>query len=260
MTIANAHIGVVIKGKLAYRLLRRDRRDDQRGRGYYARPGHLPYLYAGAEVVEFSPRRVEGDGGRPSQQTWRPHASPVCRRSFKLTSGTSSDGSRPTDSATMGHEADMPSVKDEKEILEIDGREVRITSRQGVLPERGETSRPGQPLSAVRRNRSCPPWAGALCSFTFPERRDGASFFQKRVPDPRRRGCRPTSVSTPNGTDRGRWLQPISRTSRGRSIWDASASMSGPTCGHARVRGRAAVGSRPQPARTSTHVRAAAVS
>jgi hypothetical protein len=48
------HWGVVLKGKLKFT-------DDSgdtvisAGEAYYMPPGHLPYLYAGTEVVEFSP-------------------------------------------------------------------------------------------------------------------------------------------------------------------------------------------------------------
>jgi hypothetical protein len=50
------HWGVVLKGKLKYTS------DDgeftaSAGEAYYAPPGHLPYLYAGTEVIEFSPTR-----------------------------------------------------------------------------------------------------------------------------------------------------------------------------------------------------------
>ena len=50
------HWGVVLKGKLKYT-------DDsgetiiEAGEAYYMAPGHLPYLYAGTEVVEFSPTK-----------------------------------------------------------------------------------------------------------------------------------------------------------------------------------------------------------
>src|SRR4029079_16906155 len=48
------HWGVVMKGKLKYTT------DDgdvvaEAGDAYYVGPGHLPFLYAGTEVVEFSP-------------------------------------------------------------------------------------------------------------------------------------------------------------------------------------------------------------
>lgn len=48
------HWGVVLKGRLKYT------GDDgetvvEAGEAYYVPPGHLPYLYAGTEVVEFSP-------------------------------------------------------------------------------------------------------------------------------------------------------------------------------------------------------------
>lgn len=48
------HWGVVLKGKLKY-----DTGDGElvieAGEAYYVPPGHVPYLYAGTEVVEFSP-------------------------------------------------------------------------------------------------------------------------------------------------------------------------------------------------------------
>jgi hypothetical protein len=49
------HWGVVLKGKLAYRYSDGSEETIDEGEAYYARPGHLPYLYAGTEVVEFSP-------------------------------------------------------------------------------------------------------------------------------------------------------------------------------------------------------------
>jgi hypothetical protein len=50
------HWGVVLKGKLKYT------GDDgetiiEAGEAYYVAPGHLPYLYAGTEVIEFSPTK-----------------------------------------------------------------------------------------------------------------------------------------------------------------------------------------------------------
>jgi hypothetical protein len=49
------HWGVVLKGKLTYRYTDGTEETITEGEAYYARPGHLPYLYAGTEVVEFSP-------------------------------------------------------------------------------------------------------------------------------------------------------------------------------------------------------------
>jgi hypothetical protein len=48
------HWGVVLKGKVKFSS------DDgetviEAGEAYYIAPGHLPYLYAGTEVIEFSP-------------------------------------------------------------------------------------------------------------------------------------------------------------------------------------------------------------
>lgn len=48
------HWGVVLKGKLRYRTGDGET-SIEAGEAYYVAPGHLPYLYAGTEVVEFSP-------------------------------------------------------------------------------------------------------------------------------------------------------------------------------------------------------------
>jgi hypothetical protein len=48
------HWGVVLKGKLEYRSADGDIVVNA-GEAYYVPPGHLPYLYAGTEVIEFSP-------------------------------------------------------------------------------------------------------------------------------------------------------------------------------------------------------------
>jgi hypothetical protein len=50
-----AHWGVVLKGKLTYRYSDGTEETIGEGEAYYARPGHLPFLHAGTEVVEFSP-------------------------------------------------------------------------------------------------------------------------------------------------------------------------------------------------------------
>ncbi len=49
------HMGYVVKGKLKFTYS--DGREEvyETGDAYYAPPGHLPTLYAGSEVVEFSP-------------------------------------------------------------------------------------------------------------------------------------------------------------------------------------------------------------
>jgi len=49
------HWGIVLKGKLTYRYTDGSEETIQNGEAYYARPGHTPFLHAGAEVVEFSP-------------------------------------------------------------------------------------------------------------------------------------------------------------------------------------------------------------
>lgn len=49
------HLGYVVKGKVKYTF--GDGREEvyEAGDAYYAPAGHLPFLYAGSEVVEFSP-------------------------------------------------------------------------------------------------------------------------------------------------------------------------------------------------------------
>jgi hypothetical protein len=50
------HWGVVMKGKLKYSSADGDIVVEA-GEAYYVPPGHLPYLYAGTEVIEFSPTK-----------------------------------------------------------------------------------------------------------------------------------------------------------------------------------------------------------
>lgn len=49
------HLGYVVAGKVRFRF--EDGREEvyEAGDAYYAPPGHTPYLYEGAEIVEFSP-------------------------------------------------------------------------------------------------------------------------------------------------------------------------------------------------------------
>jgi hypothetical protein len=48
------HWGYVIKGKVVYHYADGDD-EITAGEAYYARPGHTPEIFAGSEVVEFSP-------------------------------------------------------------------------------------------------------------------------------------------------------------------------------------------------------------
>ena len=50
------HWGVVLKGRLKYMSPHGDTIIEA-GEAYYIPPGHVPYLYAGTEVVEFSPTK-----------------------------------------------------------------------------------------------------------------------------------------------------------------------------------------------------------
>ena len=48
------HWGYVVKGKMAFRFADREETYEA-GDAFYAPPGHTPVMFAGAEVVEFSP-------------------------------------------------------------------------------------------------------------------------------------------------------------------------------------------------------------
>jgi hypothetical protein len=54
------HMGYVIKGKLAFRSAEGEETFEG-GDAYYVGPGHTPILYAGTEVVEFSPTAKLGE-------------------------------------------------------------------------------------------------------------------------------------------------------------------------------------------------------
>jgi hypothetical protein len=49
------HWGVVVKGKVKYTTVDGDETTIEAGEAYYVPAGHLPFLYAGTEVIEFSP-------------------------------------------------------------------------------------------------------------------------------------------------------------------------------------------------------------
>ena len=97
----------------------------------------------------------------------------------------------------------MPSKKDDVEILQIDGHEVRITSPGKVFfPERDETKldlvnhylRFAEPVMRTMGGRP-------LLLQRFPQGATGPSFFQKRIPDTAPSWLETTIVSTPNGTE-----------------------------------------------------------
>jgi len=90
-----------------------------------------------------------------------------------------------------------------EEVLDIAGREVRITSPGKVFfPERGETKldlvnhyvRCAEPLMRTMGDRP-------LLLQRFPNGATGTSFFQKRIPESAPEWLQTTIVSTPNGTE-----------------------------------------------------------
>src|SRR5688572_12203655 len=93
-------------------------------------------------------------------------------------------------------------TKSEETLLELDGREVRITSPDRVFfPERGETKLDlvryyesvREPLMATMGGRP-------VLLQRFPEGAGGTNFFQKRVPKDAPDWLQTAVVSTPNGT------------------------------------------------------------
>jgi DNA ligase D len=91
---------------------------------------------------------------------------------------------------------------DDAQVLELAGREVRITSPDKVLfPERGETkldlvryyAAVGEPLMRAMGGRP-------VLMQRFPQGAGGPSFFQKRVPDNVPDWLETTTVQTVNGT------------------------------------------------------------
>lgn len=49
------HLGYVVAGKVKFTYADGTEEVYEAGSAYYAPPGHLPHLYSGSEVVEFSP-------------------------------------------------------------------------------------------------------------------------------------------------------------------------------------------------------------
>ena len=90
-----------------------------------------------------------------------------------------------------------------EEVLEIDGREVRITSPDKVFfPERGETK-----LDLVKHYMECAEplmrtmGDRPLLLQRFPNGATGSNFYQKRIPESAPEWLQTTIVSTPNGTE-----------------------------------------------------------
>jgi len=94
------------------------------------------------------------------------------------------------------------SAKPEETVLELDGREVRITSPQKVFfPERGETKLDlVRYYEAVREPLMAAMGGRPVLLQRYPEGAGGSSFFQKRVPKDAPDWLQTTVVSTPNGT------------------------------------------------------------
>jgi DNA ligase D len=93
-------------------------------------------------------------------------------------------------------------AKAEETIIELDGREVRITSPDKVFfPERGETKLDlVRYYEAVREPLMATMGGRPVLLQRFPEGAGGSSFFQKRVPKDAPDWLQTTIVSTPNGT------------------------------------------------------------
>jgi hypothetical protein len=51
------HWGIVVSGRIVFRYVDRDE-TFRAGDAYYGAPGHLPLVFAGSEVIEFSPTEL----------------------------------------------------------------------------------------------------------------------------------------------------------------------------------------------------------
>ena len=93
-------------------------------------------------------------------------------------------------------------AKVEETTIELDGREVRITSPDKVFfPERGETKLDlVRYYEAVRDPVMATMGGRPVLLQRFPEGAGGSNFFQKRVPKDAPDWLQTTVVSTPNGT------------------------------------------------------------
>ena len=58
--VAHEHMGYVIRGKVGFRSAAGEEMFEA-GDAYYVGPGHTPILYAGTQVVEFSPTKELGE-------------------------------------------------------------------------------------------------------------------------------------------------------------------------------------------------------
>jgi hypothetical protein len=138
-------------------------------------------------------------------------------------------------------------ARDDAQVLELAGREVRITSPDKVLfAERGETkldlvryyAAVAEPLMRAMGGRP-------VLMQRFPQGAGGPRSSRSACRTTRRSGCRRRPSRPSTARRRGRWWPPTSRTSPGRSTSPAWASTSGPIAPTTRPRRRAAPGPRP---------------
>ena len=71
------HMGYVVEGRVKFTFADGHEEIYEAGDAYYAPPGHLPTLYAGSQVVEFSPTTELSRPWRSWRRTWRARA-PEC--------------------------------------------------------------------------------------------------------------------------------------------------------------------------------------
>ena len=157
----------------------------------------------------------------PRRQRWRAAADPSTRAMGCIRAAIRAAG------VTVGGVAG-----DDARVLELAGREVRITSPGKVLfGERGETkldlvryyAAVAEPLMRAMGGRP-------VLMQRFPQGAGGPSFFQKRVPASAPEWLRDDDRRRPStARRRERSWRPTSRTSPGRSTSPASASTSGRT-------------------------------
>src|SRR5437867_7521346 len=139
------------------------------------------------------PTRAPSHTGSAPARGWTPSRSPSSCAAMR---------SSATASSASASRAETAQVAQDEITMEIDGRDVVVSSPEKVLfSERGETKRDliefylavRDPLLAAMGGRP-------VLLQRFPHGAEGSSFFQKRVPEGAPEWLQTTIVSTPNGT------------------------------------------------------------
>ena len=147
------HWGVVTEGQITFRWPDHDE-TFMAGDAYYAPPGHLPLITAGAAVVEFSPTSAGGAG--PPARRRNGLGSPYARRSTPRSSGSSR--------STPVWDAIWPPRSTPAAAVSINP--IPTTARSGHWTGRGPRNSPESPLRFTAAGR----YPGTRCGTFGPGR------------------------------------------------------------------------------------------